>query len=316
MKPETQTPSPLPEFTSTKAVSTEVPTSGLLHRGVVLRTRGDTHGHVTRLMSPSDLGHMLKPFVFLDLFDIDLRDRASQFSIHPHSGLATITIVTDGDLRFDDPTDGTGHIGFGGFEWMRAGAGVWHGKELSAGTSQRAKGFQLWLALGRELEHEAVDSQYVEAKNVPTAGPARVILGSYEGQSSPARSPAGVTYLLVSLPASARWTFSPAAGQRVAWLAMASGELVGPARAGAGELVIFEAGEQAVTLQAGPDAPAVFVIGSAVEHPFELHLGNYSVHTSEQSLDKGEANIERLRKLLVAAGDRHTPGGTVPVFKE
>jgi hypothetical protein len=26
----------------------------------------------------------------------------------------------DGDLRFDDPADGTGHIGFGGLEWMRA----------------------------------------------------------------------------------------------------------------------------------------------------------------------------------------------------
>jgi hypothetical protein len=33
------------------------------------RTRGRTHRPVTRLMSPSDLGEILKPFVFLDLFD-------------------------------------------------------------------------------------------------------------------------------------------------------------------------------------------------------------------------------------------------------
>jgi hypothetical protein len=38
-------------------------------RAIVQRTRGQTHGPVTRLMSPSDLGEILKPFVFLDLFD-------------------------------------------------------------------------------------------------------------------------------------------------------------------------------------------------------------------------------------------------------
>ena len=38
-------------------------------RAIVHRTRGRTHGPITRLMSPSDLGEILKPFVFLDLFD-------------------------------------------------------------------------------------------------------------------------------------------------------------------------------------------------------------------------------------------------------
>jgi hypothetical protein len=40
-----------------------------LARAIVQRTRGRTHGPVTRLMSPSDFGEILKPFVFLDLFD-------------------------------------------------------------------------------------------------------------------------------------------------------------------------------------------------------------------------------------------------------
>jgi hypothetical protein len=40
-----------------------------LPRAIVQRTRGRTHGPVTRLMSPSDLGEILKPFVFLDLFE-------------------------------------------------------------------------------------------------------------------------------------------------------------------------------------------------------------------------------------------------------
>ncbi len=35
------------------------------------RTRGPSHGSITRLMSPGDLGQRLKPFVFLDAVRID-----------------------------------------------------------------------------------------------------------------------------------------------------------------------------------------------------------------------------------------------------
>lgn len=293
-----------------------MPNTGLqTDRRITFRTRGDTHGPITRLMSPSDLGHKVKPFVFLDLFDVDLHDPRAGFNIHPHSGLATITVIVDGDLRFDDPTDGTGHIGFGGFEWMRAGNGVWHGKELSGGASPRAKGFQLWIALRPELEHAEVDSQYVEAQHVPAAGPARVILGTYEGARSPARAPEGVTYLLVKLAAGTTWTFQPPAGQSVAWLSVASGQLVGATTADAGEMAIFEPSGEPIALQAGAGSDAVFVIGSAEPHAHELHLGSYSVHTSAESLALGEANIERLRRLLVAAGNRRNGSGSTPIFR-
>lgn len=299
-------------------------------RCVIARTRGLTHGPVTRLMSPSDLGQQLKPFVFLDLFDVDFHDPRGRFPIHPHSGLATITVITEGDLRFDDPADGTGYIGFGGFEWMRAGNGVWHGNELSGGTSPRAKGFQLWIALRYELELAAVDSQYVQASEVPTTGPAHVILGSYGGVRSPARCPSGVTYLLVRLRAGECWTFkppgqpstpasevmpAPSSLQSVGWLAVASGALVGNTAAVAGEMLIFDRSGQSISLQAGPDAEAVFVIGSAVPHPHSLHLGKYSVHTSPDALAVGEVNIERLRRRLVTAGDRRTAEGSIPVFR-
>ena len=285
-------------------------------RRITFRTRGTTHGPVTRLMSPSDLGHLLKPYVFLDLFDIDLHDPRAGFSIHPHSGLATITVITEGDLRFDDPTDGTGHIGFGGFEWMRAGNGVWHGKELSGGTTPRAKGFQLWIALRSDLEHAQADSQYVEEKRVPAAGPARVILGSYAGVRSPARAPEGATYLLVKLAAGTEWTFTPPSTEPLAWMAVSSGSVIGETVADAGEMLIFEQAVQPVHLKAGLAGDAIFVIGSAAPHPHDLHLGSYSVHTSADALAKGEANIERLRRLLLAAGDRRNASGTVPVFKE
>ena len=40
-------------------------------RRIVKRTRGQGGGPITRLMSPSDLGETLKPFVFLDIINMD-----------------------------------------------------------------------------------------------------------------------------------------------------------------------------------------------------------------------------------------------------
>lgn len=48
-------------------------------RRFVARTRGLTHRPVIRLMSPSNLRDQLKPFVFLDLCDVDFNDPRGRF---------------------------------------------------------------------------------------------------------------------------------------------------------------------------------------------------------------------------------------------
>ncbi len=280
-------------------------------RQIVHKTFGNKRGPIARLMSPGDLGEIVKPFVFLDLFEAEAAF-AGSMPLHPHSGIATITVITEGDFRFDDPASGQGHIGYGGVEWMRAGGGVWHGKELSAGHSERVKGFQLWIALPPELENGPVDSQYIEAAEMPSAGPARPILGEYGGVKSLVRAPDGITYLLVTLQPGERWTFTPPADQTVAWLALSHGQLTGDHAARAGEMVVFNAGSEAITLEAGPGEPAIFVVGSAVPHPHPLVTGYYSVHTSPEALQIGEAGIERLRARLTVDP---TAKAQVPIFR-
>ncbi|NWO81677.1 pirin family protein, partial [Escherichia coli] len=90
-------------------------------REVVHRTQGRGGAPITRLMSPSDLGQYLKPFVFLDLIDAP-SSIASAGNLHPHSGIATVTVLTEGNLRFDKGDWGTGLLDYGGVEWMRAGS--------------------------------------------------------------------------------------------------------------------------------------------------------------------------------------------------
>jgi hypothetical protein len=68
-------------------------------RRIVDHTFGEQHGPITRLMSPSDLGRKLKPFVFLDLFD-SAGGSFSCFGWHPHSGIATIDFQAQADTEF------------------------------------------------------------------------------------------------------------------------------------------------------------------------------------------------------------------------
>jgi redox-sensitive bicupin YhaK (pirin superfamily) len=285
-------------------------------RRIVHRTRGHGHGPITRLMSPSDLGRFLKPFVVLDIFDMDLRGGAGpRMPIHPHSGIATVTVLTQGSMKFEDPDAGSGTLGHGGVEWMRAGGGVWHGQEMSPADVPRVQGFQLWLALPPELENSQPQSRYLEAAAMPVTGPAHVIVGDHDGVRSPVPAWGGVNYLLVTLKPGESWAYRPPAGHSVGWMAVASGTVHAGESVSAGEMAVFDDGEAAIALGNAGDGDAVFVLGSAVPHPHDLHLGNYSVHTSAQALEAGERRIADLRTRLAAAGDRRTGAGTVPVYR-
>src|SRR6202008_410512 len=117
--------------------------------------------------------------------------------IHPHSGIATITVLLQGDLHYEDTTGKSGILPAGGVEWMRAGAGVWHDGAPLPGAHLR--GLQLWIALPAALEHAPAQSQYVTPQSVPQEGPVRVILGRYGKAKSQVLAPSGVNYLDVRL---------------------------------------------------------------------------------------------------------------------
>lgn len=259
-------------------------------RAIVHRTHGSTHGPITRLVSPSELGEFLKPFIFLDLNSFSPGLGSQGFAMHPHSGIATLTFVMAGNLQYEDTTGKKGVLLAGGVEWMRAGNGVWH---IGAPVGDlQMKGFQLWVALPVSEENAHAESLYLAPTDVPQEGPVRVLLGSYGKARSPIPAPSGMNYLAVNLKDGERWRYTPPAGHTVAWLAVSAGRLDVNGMVGTGELAVFEESEQVIDSVAYGDTS--FVIGSAVKHPHDLVMGYYSVHTSKAALAKGEAEIQRI----------------------
>ena len=205
-------------------------------RRIARRTRGQTHGPLTRLMSPSDFGQILKPFVFLDLFDIGTP--LGGVDLHPHSGIATLTYVAEGAVSYVDTNGATGVVPAGGVEWMQAGGGVWHGG--GAGESGRTRGFQLWIALPPKLELGPSLSRYLGPETIPRDGPAAVLLGSYGGATSPIEVPSPINYLAVQLKSGERWRYQPPAGHTVLMVAIGSGSVTVPDELRQGDLAAFE----------------------------------------------------------------------------
>ena len=274
----------------------QIPAAGA-PRAIALRTFGHQHGAITRLVSPSGIGEAIKPFVFLDRGEVRYTGKPL-FGIHPHSGIATISVVLDGAMAYEDTTGKKGEIGVGGVEWMKAGRGVWHDGGALPGEPLRI--FQLWIALEAAEELSSAESHYIARQRVQQEGPVRVVLGEYGRARSAIPGAPKVNYFHVRLKAGERWRYVPPASHTVAWLAVDKGALRAPEAIEAGELVVFEESQAAIELQADGDASLVF--GSAPKHPHPLVLGYYSVHTSAQALERGEAEIARIGDELRRAG--------------
>jgi len=265
---------------------------------IAKRTRGYTHGQITRLMSPSDFGRLLKPFVFLDLFDSQGMPFPSNIVLHPHSGIATVGYLTEGSVSYEDTSGATGLIHAGGMEWMRAGGGVWHGG--GGGEPGRTRGFQLWIALPPELELGSAESVYLPPDVIPHKGPARVLLGRLGAARSSIQTPASMNYLAVRLKTGERWSYRPPAKHAVLWTAVAMGSVLVPDELQQGELVAFQPFGGPLQFEAKSDAE--FMVGSAVSHDHELVLGSHSVHTSATALREAEARISEIRTRLIQQG--------------
>lgn len=265
--------------------------AGQSERTITHRTRG----RHARFISPNDLGHVVKPFVYLDLFDKDGPEM--MFGSHPHSGIATVTYVFEGGIAYTEPNGTQGTVAPGGLEWMMAGKGMWH---AGGAVEGRVAGFQLWLALPPELELARHESRYIEAEHIDSDGPVRVLLGHVGAARGRVGSDLPITLLDVRLAAGEVWRYAPAEGQSVLWIALADGALSTPDRIVAGDMAVFERSESAVTFEAHSDAH--FVLGASKPHDHELAIGHHSVHTSHDALVEGERHIRQL------GGELHKKG--------
>ena len=266
-------------------------------RTIGLRKAAISRGPIANLISPSDLGESLKPFVFLDFFSATITPGFG-FAMHPHSGIATLTWQPGCDVQYTDTTGQAGVLKAGGLEWMNAAGGAWH-QGWMQGTGPSI-GFQLWVPMPPEIEDGSAFGQYVAPEEVPClnipGGEVKVLLGSLESGKdlieSPIDSHQDMNYLVLSLDTHQTWSYRPPPFHQIAWaFAFEGAPLIQESETDRELLVLEGSGE--IKIRA-TDQPARVLIGTAKPHLFPLVRGPHSIHTNIASLAKGKTSIERI----------------------
>ena len=287
---------------STTDVPPTVPRDAREHPDIeVLEDRfAQVGGMTVRRALPKRARRTVGPWCFLDHFGpAPLDEGAMEIGPHPHTGLATVTWVVEGEVLHRDSLGSEQLIRPGQLNLMSAGRGVAHAEESPSGTGGSMHGAQLWVA-----QPEATrtgDPGFEHHGELPSAElgggvVATVLVGALGETRSPARAdhPAVGVDLVVGGSADVPLTkdFEHALVV-LAGTARVEGRDVGP-----GALVDLGRGRSAVGLSGGPGT-RVLLVGGA---PFEfapVMWWNFVGRTREEVADA--------RADWVAGTDRFGP---------
>ena len=263
-------------------------------RKVAYQSHGIKHGRINRMVSPSVAGELIKPFILLDYFE-GVPKSGRGFGWHPHSGIATVSLVLDGKMNIKENTGFEGVLTRGAVEYMQAGGAVWHTGFPNVG--ERNQGFQLWVALPPNLEETEAFSHNLQAEEVTVKDNVRVILGEYLNAKFTINAPNDMNYLDVTIKGGDTWIYQPPQSHETLWLQQYQGETEEFSQ---GEVVVFEPSNEAITLHANEDVK--LVLGSAAKYEHDLIMGQYSVHTNQHALYNSEKRINEQYTAMVRKG--------------
>ena len=112
------------------------------------------------------------PFVFIDHMGPACLEDHQNLDVppHPHIGLSTLTYLLEGAIHHRDSLGNSIEILPGAVNWMTAGKGIRHSERTPQRLRSKDKflhGFQLWIALPKELEESNPTFNHTPASDIP-----------------------------------------------------------------------------------------------------------------------------------------------------
>lgn len=113
------------------------------------------------------------PFTFIDHMGPSTIGPGKYMDVdqHPHIGLSTLTYLLEGEVEHRDSTGAVQRITPGAVGFMTAGYGVTHTERtpqhMRDGATHPVHGYQVWVALPKELEDMTPNFAYVPQADLP-----------------------------------------------------------------------------------------------------------------------------------------------------
>ncbi|WP_375390135.1 pirin family protein [uncultured Amnibacterium sp.] len=177
---------------------------------------------------------------------------------HPHTGLATVTWLFEGEVEHRDTSGAVAVVRPGEVNLMTAGSGVAHSEFSTSGTTV-VHGAQLWFALPetdgpRRFEHAVPPAVIVDGAEV------RVFVGEWLGAPGAPQAPTPLLGAEVRLPPGARWSAPIEPSFEVGVLVDLGAVEVEGVRATRSRLIALPPGREALTVTAGAEGARVLVL--------------------------------------------------------
>ena len=164
--------------------------------GLIIEERSRDIGDflVGRLI-PFRKKRMIGPFIFIDHMGPTVLGPHKYMDVdqHPHIGLSTLTYMLEGEIVHQDSLGTNQRITPGSVNWMVAGKGVSHTErtpsDLRNGVEFTAHGYQIWVALPKDLEDLEPEFHHIESSELPQWNDGttqfKLIAGEGYGEKSP-----------------------------------------------------------------------------------------------------------------------------------
>ncbi|WP_103068303.1 pirin family protein [Aquimarina sediminis] len=166
------------------------------NQGLIIEERSRDIGDflVGRIL-PFRKKRMVGPFIFIDHMGPTIIKDGHYMDVgqHPHIGISTLTYMLEGEIIHQDSIGTTQRISPGSVNWMVAGKGVTHTErtpmDLRDGSEFIAHGYQIWVALPKELEDISPEFHHFKIQDLPSwkdqGTQYRLIAGNGYGKTSP-----------------------------------------------------------------------------------------------------------------------------------
>lgn len=164
--------------------------------GLIIEERSRDIGDflVGRLL-PFRKKRMVGPFIFIDHMGPTTLGPTNYMDVdqHPHCGLSTLTFMLEGEIVHKDSLGSNQLITPGAVNWMVAGKGVTHTERtpesLRNGKIFTAHGYQIWVALPKDMEECEPEFHHFKASQLPVwqegSTTFKLIAGEGYGRKSP-----------------------------------------------------------------------------------------------------------------------------------
>ncbi|CAN7196168.1 pirin family protein [Rhizobium rhizogenes] len=275
---------------------------------LIIPRTSDIGGFSVRRALPSSRRRLVGPFIFFDRMGPAVLRPGEALDVrpHPHIGLSTVTYLFDGEIRHMDSLGTEKVIRPGDINLMTAGRGIVHSERTPdnlRGHPLAMSGLQTWLALPDDKEEIDPAFAHTEKTDLPLindgGATGRVVIGSFEGVTSPVKVFSDTLYVDLQLRPGAKFPFGASHEERAVYI-LSGSLIVAGDRFEQDQLLIFRPGD-AITLEAAEKDCHLMLFGGAALNSKRYIWWNF-VSSSKERIEKAKEEW-RTGRFDIVPGD-------------